>query len=126
MLIFIPIINSYFEWIEHANYLGSTRVPGIKTVSVYSKDSNKSLEFYLDERINTIKVKDTFEKKFKNLIFKEIHKHYNLMKSSDVSYGNIDTDSYIEYDPTKNIYIEDFIEFLKQENRNQIIDLIIK
>jgi hypothetical protein len=123
MLVFIPIINSYLEWSEQS----STRIPGIKTVSVYSNNNinNKSLEFYLDERRNTIKVKDTFEKKFINLIFKEILKYYNLMKSSDVSYGNIETGADIEYEPIKNILIEDFINFLKIENRNQNIEKII-
>jgi hypothetical protein len=121
MLVFIPVINSYLEWSEQS----STRIPGIKTVYVYSNNSSKSLEFYLDERRNTIRVKDTFEKQFKNSIFKEILKYYNLMKRSDVSYGNIETGADIEYEPIKNILIEDFINFLKVENRNQNIEKII-
>jgi hypothetical protein len=120
MLIFIPIINSYLEIREH------TLIPGVKKVSVYSKDkSDKILEFYIDERRNTIRLRDTLEKKFENSIFNQITKYYNLMKKSDISYGNIETSVDIEYEPVKNILIEDFINFLKQESRNQIIDRII-
>lgn len=73
----------------------------------------------IDERYNVLKINSN------KTIEKELKKLYNKLKSSNTCYGTNDTSNEIEWDPTRNIFIEDFIDYSKSLNREINIDKII-
>lgn len=94
--------------------------------SINIKNSNiKGLTILLDERFNTL----SFPKKILNdeesHIITYLLNTFNELKSSKFQYGTIGDDDY-EYEPTENIYVEDFFNYLKIEKRENILENILK
>lgn len=102
-----------------------SKVPGSVQLEINSPNISK-LYIRLDERYNTIHVPKTTLSKQESEIIHQLKLKLNQLKLTDVSYGNIETDSEIEYEPTKNIMFKDFINFLKIENRESILENILE
>ena len=102
-----------------------SKVPGSVQLEINSPNISK-LYIRLDERYNTIHVPKTTLSKQESEIIHQLKLKLNQLKLTDVSYGNIETDSEIEYEPTKNIMLKDFINFLKIENRESILENILE
>jgi len=98
-------------------------IKGVREVRVMSK--NESLIMMVDERFNELdfiyseKPNDPFH--YINQSAKYLKKKYNELKSTDFRYKSGDG-----YDGSKTIYLEDFITYLKSENRETIINNILK
>jgi hypothetical protein len=92
-------------------------------------NSNESLIMMVDERFNELDfiyndksillTNDPFH--YINQSAKYLTKKYNELKSTDFRYKSGDG-----YDGSKTIYLEDFITYLKSENRETIINNILK
>lgn len=98
-------------------------IKGVREVRVMSK--NESLIMMVDERFNELdfiyneKPNDPFN--YINQSVEYLKKKYNELKSTDFRYKSGDG-----YDGSKTIYLEDFITYLKSENRETIINNILK
>lgn len=98
-------------------------IKGVREVRVMSK--NESLIMMVDERFNELdfiyseKPNDPFH--YINQSVEYLKKKYNELKSTDFRYKSGDG-----YDGSKTIYLEDFITYLKSENRETIINNILK
>lgn len=101
-------------------------VRGVREVKVLSK--NRTLTMMFDERFNEIDfiysdVLDVLDDPFKysNKISEYLKEKYEELKSTDFRYKRGEG-----YDGDRTIYLEDFISFLKKENRNDIINDLLK
>ena len=99
-------------------------IRGVREVRVLSK--NESLIMMVDERFNELdfiyndeKPNDPFN--YINKSVEYLKKKYNELKSTDFRYKSGDG-----YDGSKTIHLEDFITYLKSENRETIINNILK
>ena len=99
-------------------------IRGVREVRVLSK--NESLIMMVDERFNELdfiyndeKPNDPFN--YINKSVEYLKKKYNELKSTDFRYKSGDG-----YDSSKTINLEDFITYLKSENRETIINNILK
>lgn len=99
-------------------------IRGVREVRVLSK--NESLIMMVDERFNELdfiyndeKPNDPFN--YINKSVEYLKKKYNELKSTDFRYKSDDG-----YDGSKTIHLEDFITYLKSENRETIINNILK
>lgn len=127
-------MNSHFKYKLHiqnqniellyddVNTIDKT-IRGVREVRVLSK--NESLIMMVDERFNELdfiyneKSKDPFH--YINQSVEYLKKKYNELKSTDFRYKSGDG-----YDGSKTIHLEDFITYLKSENRETIINNILK
>ena len=127
-------MNSHFKYKLHiqnqniellyddVNTIDKT-IRGVREVRVLSK--NESLIMMVDERFNELdfiyneKSKDPFH--YINQSVEYLKKKYNELKSTDFRYKSGDG-----YDSSKTIHLEDFITYLKSENRETIINNILK
>lgn len=127
-------MNSHFKYKLHiqnqniellyddVNTIDKT-IRGVREVKVLSK--NESLIMMVDERFNELdfiyndKPNDPFH--YINQSTEYLKKKYNELKSTDFRYKSGDG-----YDGSKTIYLEDFITYLKSENRETIINNILK
>jgi hypothetical protein len=96
-------------------------VPNLLIISVECK--NIEFDFQLDERFNTIIVGHLSPEEKK--IYDKIERLYNELKRSKVEYGTMGMEYYYEYEPIERILIEDFINYIKRINRDNIINKII-
>ena len=126
-------MNSHFKYKLHiqnqniellyddVNTIDKT-IRGVREVRVLSK--NESLIMMVDERFNELdfiyneKSKDPFH--YINQSVEYLKKKYNELKSTDFRYKSGDG-----YDSSKTIHLEDFITYLKSENRETIINNIL-
>jgi hypothetical protein len=105
---FIPIIDCYFEWIDEKH---ECKIPSFINIIAYSKDKQNRFTFCLCERNNLILRQDIdLNNKTINVKFSKIRELYDILRTSNKN---------------KNIFIRDFINFLKIENRIINIDSII-
>lgn len=97
-------------------------IRGVREVRVLTKDSQfimmvderfNELDFIYDERPN-----DPFN--HVNQSTEHLKQKYNELKSTDFRYKSGDG-----YEGSKTIYLEDFITYLKSENRETIINNIL-
>jgi hypothetical protein len=127
-------MNSHFKYKLHiqnqniellyddVNTIDKT-IRGVREVRVLSK--NESLIMMVDERFNELdfiyneKPNDPFH--YINQSAEYLKKKYNELKSTDFRYKSGDG-----YDSSKTIHLEDFITYLKSENRETIINNILK
>jgi hypothetical protein len=96
-------------------------VPNLLIISVECK--NIEFDFQLDERFNTIIAGHLSPEEKK--IYDKIERLYNELKRSKVEYGIMGMEYYYEYEPIERILIEDFINYIKRINRDNIINKII-
>ena len=101
-----------------------SEIPGVIRISIYS--ATISIVIKLDERFNTIHVPKKVLSTEESNAVRYIRSMFNKLKFSDPSYGNMNGDSEIEYEPVKYIFTRDFFSFLKEENREYIIDNILE
>jgi len=96
-------------------------VRGVREVKVLSK--NRTLTMMIDERFNEVDFiySDVDPFKYSNKISEYLKEKYEELKSTDFRYKRAEG-----YDGDRTIYLEDFISFLKKENRNDIIDDLLK
>ena len=127
-------MNSHFKYKLHiqnqniellyddVNTIDKT-IRGVREVKVLSK--NESLIMMVDERFNELdfiyndKPNDPFH--YINQSTEYLKKKYNELKSTDFRYKSGDG-----YEGSKTIYLEDFITYLKSENRETIINNILE
>ena len=125
-------MNSHFKYKLHiqnqniellyddVNTIDKT-IRGVREVRVLSK--NESLIMMVDERFNELDFiynhNDPFN--YINQSAEYLTKKYNELKSTDFRYKSGDG-----YDSSKTIHLEDFITYLKSENRETIINNILK
>lgn len=126
-------MNSHFKYKLHiskpsidllyddVNTLG-TRIREVREVRVLTKDSQ--FVMMVDERFNELdfvyndKPNDPFN--YINQSSEYLKQKYNELKSTDFRYKSGDG-----YDGSKILYLEDFITYLKSENRETIINNIL-
>lgn len=89
------------------------------------KSENSEFEMLFDERFNEIdfvfsdKPQDPFD--YDNKSANYLKDKFKKLKSTDFRYK-----SGSGYEGTKNMHLEDFIQFLKSENRNLVLNEILK
>lgn len=111
--VYLPFINSTIKWNGLREFSDGRKIPNIYRIFI---DNDYII---IDERYNVLEINSNKK------IEKELKKLYNKLKSNNPSYGTNDTSNEIEWDPTENIFIEDFIDYLKSLNREINIDKII-
>jgi hypothetical protein len=104
-------------------------IRAVREVRVLSKNESLTITFsgimMVDERFNELdfiyndKPNDPFH--YINQSTEYLKKKYNELKSTDFRYKSGDG-----YEGSKTIHLEDFINFLKLENRETIINNILK
>ena len=127
-------MNSHFKYKLHiqnqniellyddVNTIDKT-IRGVREVKVLSK--NESLIMMVDERFNELdfiydeRPNDPFN--HVNQSAEYLKQKYNELKSTDFRYKSGDG-----YEGSKTIYLEDFITYLKSENRETIINNILE
>jgi len=109
--------------IHYNNRLLNTSIREVRRCFI--KSENSEFEMLFDERFNEIdfvfsdKPQDPFD--YENQSAKYLKIKFNELKSKDFRYK-----SGSGYDGTKTMYLEDFIQFLKSENRNLVLNEILK
>ena len=109
--------------IHYNNRLLSTSIREVRRCFI--KSENSEFEMLFDERFNEIdfvfsdKPQDPFD--YENQSAKYLKIKFNELKSKDFRYK-----SGSGYEGTKTMYLEDFIQFLKSENRNLVLNEILK
>ena len=95
-------------------------VRGVREVKVFSK--NRTLTMMIDERFNEVDLYSDVDDPFKhsNKISEYLKEKYEELKSTDFRYKRGEG-----YDGDRTIYLEDFISFLKKENRNDILQKVL-
>jgi hypothetical protein len=103
-------------------------------IDITKDEKSIGINLILDERDNTIQI--ILDKKTPNLIQQDnvaianyIVKKFYELKSSDINYGNKGTftslDEYYDYDGNKVLSVQEFFNYLKSENRNNLLNTII-
>ena len=112
-----------------------TDLPSVKLIHIYKTKighGNEIGTIELDERRSTVtnayskflnyEVRETPDPESLTEVF--INK-YQKLKKSNINYGNIGSSDEYKYEGTENLTIEIFFDYLKSENREQIINHII-
>lgn len=117
-------ISIYLPFYDVELVSNKTNVFSTKSIH-FIKDNNNIGTLILDERDSTIKMGGGLD----NSIVSYIYAKFIELKKSNINYGNIglypETSDGYEYTGVENITIETFFEYLKMENREQIINNII-
>lgn len=119
--IYIPFLNTYIETEE----LKNPEIPGSIKINIKS-DNISELTIRLDERYNKLHLPKKILTEKEQKIVEYLKKKYNNLKSTDISYGSTDDLIGFDYDPSKYIFVKDFFNYLKIENRESIIENILK
>lgn len=115
----IPQFNAILESIRIKN----DPIPGAYVISV-EIDEKIDFKIILDERSNQLSFPKTIMNENNKEIIDYLLDKFKKLKSTDISFGSVQSE--INYDPTKNIFVKDFFDFLKIEIRNELIEGIIK
>lgn len=115
-------INSLKFKVKNLEPIGSN-IPGSIQILLYSLTMRLTVR--LDERYNTIHIPKKTLSKEESKAIEYIRLKFNELKISDPSYGNIDNGE-IEYEPSKYIFTKEFFNYLKKENREETIEIILK
>lgn len=113
-----PVITLYYD---EVNTIDRT-IRGVREVRVLTKDSQFIM--MVDERFNELdfiyndKPNDPFN--YVNQSTEYLKQKYNELKSTDFRYKSGDG-----YEGSKTIHLENFITYLKSENRETIINNIL-
>jgi len=120
--IYIPQLNIHLE-----SNLTDSKIPSGSCIINITNENIENLIVLLDERFNTISYQKKMLNDEESKILDFIKKKFNELKSSNFEYGTMGvSDSEFEYEPTKNIYVKDFFNYLKVEKRENIIENILK
>jgi len=125
--IHIPYLDVVLEtsFNKDRKQLNNLRLPC--NVSIFaSYEDGTVIEFSLDERYNLLSalhIGDEDSENYKRSM--EIISRFNDLKNSNFKYGTMGIDEYYEYEPSVNIFIEDFFDYLKKEKRDIIINKMI-
>lgn len=98
----------------------STHLPTKKLIKIYEKKVHIAGTLELDERTGKLS-----NIGFNHPLALSLVEDFYKFKKTDPSYGNIGNGDEYEYEGTKNIKVEDFFNYLKVENREQIINNLI-
>lgn len=108
-------------------------VPSLRTIKIFSdKDDSRVLSYIkIDERMyNTIQILDEVgQSSFKgDPITDFIRAKFHTLKESNPSYGDFEDgyDKMYGYQGSIPLYVEDFFNYLKTENRDTLISDILK
>jgi hypothetical protein len=82
---------------------------------------NKTCIMYLDERFNDLEFRGFDKEEDLSQIIDYLTDKYQELKNSDFRYKRGDG-----YEGDKTLYLEDFIEYLKIENRDKTIEKILE
>lgn len=93
-----------------------TDLPSKKFIKIYQSKVHINGTLELDERNSTIE-----NVHFDNETVQMIIQKFNELKKSNVNYGNIGTGSEYEWPGNDYLTIDKFFEYLKSENREEII-----
>lgn len=118
---FIPFLGINIQTEQQLD----SKIPGTIQLKINSPNISE-LIIRLDERYNTLHTPKKILSKEEVFVINQLKLKFNELKSTDISYGNINSDYEIEYEPTKNIMLKDFIRFLKIENRESILENILQ
>lgn len=121
-MIYNIFINSPKFKIQNVEPIES-KIPG--SIKILLHSPTMKLVIVIDERFNTIHIPIKILSKEESKAIEYIRLKFNELKISDPSYGNIDSGK-IAYEPSKYIFIKDFFDFLRIENRESIIESIIE
>jgi|ERR1035437_6074002 hypothetical protein len=111
-----------------AGQIPNNRIPIVRMIEVWSKKSSTYLfSFSIDERyFNTIEIigYNTSQSKFAI----DIKSRFNEFKKSNINYGNWDNteENKMRYQGSIPLYVEDFFEYLKIDNRDKLISNILE
>lgn len=120
---FIPFLGINIQTGLKSEY--DSKIPGTIQLKINSPNISEFI-IVLDERYNTLHTPKKISSKEEVFVINQLKLKFNELKSTDISYGNINSDYEIEYEPTKNIMLKDFIRFLKIENRESILENILQ
>lgn len=96
-------------------------LPSKKSIQFINKEKYNIGTLILDERSSTMRSGGGFD----HPTVLKIHQKFLELKKSNVNYGNIGSGDEYEYEGSENLTIEIFFDYLKSENREQIINHII-
>jgi hypothetical protein len=82
---------------------------------------NRTCLIYLDERFNDLEIRTTYALYRSDDVIDYLIDKYQELKNSDFRYKRGDG-----YEGDKSIYLEDFIEYLKIQNRDKIIEKVLE
>jgi hypothetical protein len=102
-----------------------TDLPSVKIINVWDiKEETHLGGLQLDERNSTIT--NGYYDPNPNELLEELTNKYKELKKSNINYGNIglypETSDGYEYPGKDNLTIEKFFDYLKSDNREQIIN----
>lgn len=121
--IYLPNFNVYLRFIEHKNGTDKKYLPGYRRIEILHKNIRIG-EFYIDERFNTIRGESN--KRSSRIDFNKIYHYlmnkYNELKKSDFRYGDWEKNG---ISPTLYIFLEDFIDYLKDDIRDFKINILL-
>jgi len=115
-------ISIYLPFYDIQLISNKTDLPSKKLIHVFSKDECIGT-LVLDERDSTILDGRHYNDKV-NPINSEISEKFKEFKSSNINYGNIGNNDEFEYEGTENLTVEVFFDYLRSENREEIIKSI--
>jgi len=118
-------ISIYLPFYDIQLISNKTDLPSKKLIHVFSKDECIGT-LVLDERDSTIVDGRHYDKV--NPIISEISEKFYELKKSNVNYGNIginpETENGYEYSGHEYLTVDKFFDYLKVENREEIIKSI--
>lgn len=119
--IYINFLNIHIQTEELIN----PKIPGSIKINIKS-DNISELTIRLDERYNKLHLPEKILSEKEKEIVEYLKEKFNKLKSSDISYGSTDDLIDLYYDPSKYIFIKDFFNYLKIENRESVIENTLK
>lgn len=115
--------NAQLLYDDFINFLGIKEVRKVRLIY-----DNRTCVMYLDERFNDLEFRgfdnisgELFFKSKDEKVIDYLTDKYQELKNSDFRYKRGDG-----YEGDKSIYLEDFIEHLKVENRDKTIEKILE
>lgn len=115
--------NAQLLYDDFINFLGIKEVRKVRLIY-----DNRTCVMYLDERFNDLEFRgfdnitgELFTKSKDEKVIDYLKEKYQELKNSDFRYKRGDG-----YEGDKSIYLEDFIEHLKVENRDKTIEKILE
>ena len=127
--VYLPYYDVNINFLEYAyesklgnktTNINKKSIPGYREIKINHK--NKYIgEFYIDERFNTITSKPS-ENNIYNKTYHYLKNKYNELKKSDFRYGDWEKNG---ISPTIIIFVEDFIDYLKEDIRDFKINKLL-
>jgi hypothetical protein len=128
-LVYLPNFDIHLKFLEFAyetktanksTNVPKRSIPGYREIQVLNKNI-KIGKFYIDERFNTITSKPS-KSDIYNKTYHYLKNKYNELKKSDFRYGDWEKNG---LSPTQIIFLEDFIDYLKDDIRDFKINILL-